>query len=372
MNLEPGMRSAVFICADRRMLIPSLFAAHSAVCQREREPADYDVLLVIAPTDLDDTHRRWAGKKGIRLIEDLDISSISSTPITDARLSAAALYRLLVPGHLRGQYQRLIYLDADVEVRGPLGPLFSLDPGVFGLAASPAPALPAMMATRGDLKQQQKPLVALGMTPPFDYFNSGVLLIDPETWVDLDIGKRSVTFLENNIQICPFLDESALNAILDGQYAHLSPVWNLRAWTFDVPGAQKFIEPAIVHFDGPIKPWKKYGAGHRLLLYAREYQSYREFLRKTPWQAWLGEQWGLADLARSMGFEVSIIVKKLLGKRSWRHYSAAEQQSIESDFARYCRTQSFADIEQGVVSREGGILRQASTSNSDISGVEAA
>jgi lipopolysaccharide biosynthesis glycosyltransferase len=372
MNLEPDMRSAVFICADRRMLIPSLFVAHSVVRMRERESANYDVLLVIAPTDLDDTHRRWIAENGIRLIEDLDISSISSTPIRDARLSVAALYRLLVPGRLRGQYQRLIYLDADVEVRGPLGPLFSLDLGDFSLGASRAPGLPAMMASRGDLQRQLEPLEALGMTPPYDYFNSGVLLIDPDTWVDHDIDGRSLTFLENNIQICPILDESALNALLDGRYAHLSPLWNFRAWTFDVPGVQKFVDPAIVHFDGPIKPWNRFGAGYRLFLYAREYQSYRNFLQKTPWRAWLGEQWGLVDLARSIEFEVSIVVKRLLGKRSWRQYSAAEQQAIEKDFARYCLTEPFADVEQGMVSREGGVLRQAKTTGATPSGEEAA
>lgn len=344
------------------MLIPALYVAHSVVRERKRDSVDYDVLLVIAPNDLDDSHKTWMAENGVRHIDDLDTSSIVSLPIAEARLSVASLYRLLVPAHLSGQYDRLIYLDADVEVRRPLGLLFSLDLGVFSIAATPAAQLPSMTELSGGSEKPHDSFRKLGMTPPFDYFNSGVLLIGVDLWIRQELGLRALAFLEKNMEICPFIDESAMNAILNGRYLHLSPVWNFRGWTFSVRDAQQCVDPNIVHFDGPIKPWKKFGEARRFSHFRNEHLSYKNFLETTPWQAWLNEQWDLADLVKSIEFEVSIFIKRLLGKRSWQQYSVSEQKVIAEEFARYCNSELFADVEQGIVLSERGVLRSVNPS----------
>ncbi len=341
------------------MLIPALLVAHGAVRMRDGHGADYDVLLFTAPSHIDDVHRRWANENGIRLDCSLDISSIEDCPIISPYFSVAALYRLLLPGHLSGQFDRLLYLDADVRVCEPITALLSLDLRGHSIAASPTPQLPTLVNLNGGAERYQAAFRALGMTPPFRYFNSGVMVIDVESWLYQSLGSKALSFLRSNLAICPFIDESALNAVLDGDFAALSPLWNHRGWASHVPEIKKQIQPVIMHYDGPIKPWQKFGKARRLFHYRDQYHLYREVLDATPWQNWLSEQWGLYDLARNIEFELSVFLKNQIGMRSWRQYKKSERTAISEEFAKFCASQSFMDVEQAWVVYENGVLSLA-------------
>jgi lipopolysaccharide biosynthesis glycosyltransferase len=356
---QKPVRTAVYVCTDRRMLVPALYVAAAAVRERIRSGADYDVLLFAAMADVDDSHRRWMANNGIRHISDLDVAQLSRIDITQERFCQANLYRLMVPTYLSGQYDRLIYLDADVSIRGPLAPLFSLDMSGFGIAALPAGEIPELMSGEGQQEEHNKSMRSLGLTEPYRYFNSGVMLIDIDQWIRDQTGVQTLDFLIQNVAICPFLDESAMSSILDGRFARLSPVWNLRSGIFRVPGAARFVEPVVVHFDGPVKPWKKFGDSRPLFLYREEYQEYRDFLKDTPWPGWLDEQWRIGDLLKNFRFEAAMHRNRLIGRKSWFVYTLSEQRSIERGFAQYCRTAPFADVEQGIVVHDGRALRLA-------------
>jgi len=341
------------------MLIPALYVAAAAARERRRREADYDVLVFAAMSDVDDSHRRWMANNGIRHIGDLDVAQLSRVDITEKRFGQANLYRLMVPTYLSGQYDRLIYLDADISIRGPLAPLFSLDLSGFGLAALPAGEIPELMAGGEEREKFNDSMRALGLSEPYRYFNSGVMLIDVERWVRDEIGVRALEFLIHNTGICPFLDESAMSSILDGRFARLSPVWNLRSGIFRVPGAARFVDPVVVHFDGPVKPWQKFGAWRPLRHYQEEYREYRDFVEGTPWRGWLNEQWRMADLLKNIRFEAAVHLNRLTGRRSWSVHTPSEQRAIAQGFERYCRSAPFADVEQGIVVHDGERLRLA-------------
>lgn len=352
-------RDGVFVCCDRRMLIPALYVASAAVRQRELGSVHYDVLLFASRQDVDESHIEWMERNGIHYVANLDLAPLKNLSITNPRLSPAALYRLLVPYHLAGRYDRLIYLDVDVSIRNTLAPLFTLDLTSFGIAASPSAELPELIVGRGGLAAFEDSCRALGMTRPFHYFNSGVMLIDVEWWNQNNLGFRALDFLFHNQEICPFLDENALNAVLDGKFARLSPVWNTRSWTFSVPGVNCFVEPVVVHYDGPVKPWIRFGRMSPLLRYRREYREYRDFLSDTPWQGWLNEQWSLWDFVQNVRFDLESVWRRRRGLKSWLWYSPSEQRAIEQAFDRYCSEASFADVEQGLVVHDKGVLRLA-------------
>src|SRR6185295_14703289 len=95
--------------------------------------------------------------------------------------------------------------------------------------------------------------------------NSGVLYIDVQKWNREDIGRRALEFIRRNPSLCILPDEDALNAILDGRIAELSPLWNMRARAWSHRRVRSAFCPVIVHYDGPNKPWKRFGEGRRPL-----------------------------------------------------------------------------------------------------------
>src|SRR5690606_29239989 len=138
-------------------------------------------------------------------------------------------------GHLAGRYDRLLYLDCDLTIHGDVGALFSLDMSGYSLAAVPAGRISAGIEP-SRLAAQLRHFGALGMTPPYRYFNAGVLLIDVVTWNRRGIGELALSFIRENPELCELPDEDALNAVLDGDFMELSPVWNIeprRDWRRD-------------------------------------------------------------------------------------------------------------------------------------------
>ncbi|MEJ0048086.1 MAG: glycosyltransferase [Rhodospirillales bacterium] len=84
-------------------------------------------------------------------------------------LSSAAYYRIYFAKYLAGLnvYERAVYVDSDVLVRGTLDPLFASDLGGRPLAARLEPMRPEVRRA-----------IALHRLQDDRYFNSGVLLFD--------------------------------------------------------------------------------------------------------------------------------------------------------------------------------------------------
>src|SRR5690606_32461298 len=90
------------------------------------------------PDDIRAGHKAWAADHGIAISADLPLSQVSDIALQQDRLSPMTLARLLLPDHLAGRYDRILYLDADIAIRGNVAPIFSLDTGAAVLAAAPA------------------------------------------------------------------------------------------------------------------------------------------------------------------------------------------------------------------------------------------
>lgn len=355
---NPG-RCAVYLCADNRFMVQALYVATALVRERARGAIDHDVLIIADEAEVEDSHRAWMKAHGIRHVSGVDTAALNHLEVTNERLSKACLVRLLAPDYFKGEYDLLLQLDADLAIRGPVAPLFTLDLGDGGIAAAASGDVPELMASKQHVVHFQERLRKVGMKEPFGYFNVGVMLIDVDWWNRENITRRSLEFLAEHLENCPFPDEFALSALMEGNFERLSPVWNLRSWTTRVPGSQRFVDPAIVHYDGPVKPWKRFGELRPLFGFEREYQEYRAFLEGTPWEGWLDEQWGLSDLVLNLGYYSMAVRYRLLGKSSWAYYAPARRRIMRDAFGRHCREAEFADVAQGLVVRRDGVLRPA-------------
>ncbi len=113
--------------------------------------------------------------------------------------------RLLMPELLGVQKGRLLYLDADTLVLESLKDLVSVDMRGNVLAAVHDPAT----------KDNDR----LGLSPTTLTFNSGVLLVDLDKWLKLEIGRRSVDLAKQRAaKRLPAYDQDVLNIIVNGNF----------------------------------------------------------------------------------------------------------------------------------------------------------
>lgn len=340
-------RNAICLCVDRRMAIPALFVACSIAAYSGAARNEHDIVIVTPPGELDEAYRTFAGERGIRIDDTVGLAPIADIRIRQKRLSPATLVRLLLAGHYRDVYDRILYLDADLTIHCDVSVLFSIDMGRHAVAAVPSGRVLSDLSD-AEIDRIVSHFAALGMTPPYRYFNTGIMLIDTGTWIADRIAERTLAFLRENPEHCILPDEDALNAVLDGNILELSTIWN--SWPHQVrPGSE---ELAIVHYAGPNKPWKRFGRHERLAMHRFAYAQYREFLRGTPWSGFLRSQWEMRDLLPSAFHRIKRPVLSLLKKASPQR--RRRQRKFLEDLKLFDATVRYADIEQGITVRQGG------------------
>lgn len=323
------------------MAVPALYVAAEAA---RRARGAYDVHVFAEEAELDDQHRAWMKRHGIEAMPGLAFPRLHATGATAGRIPAASLIRLLMPELLADRYDRLLYLDVDTEIRGDVAPLFGLDLQGRVLAAATAHASEAHYR-------------ALGMTAPYCYFNTGVMLIDVARWNAARIGERALRFIERNAAICRLPDEDALNAVVDGHILVLSPIWNFRADLIQLRRTGALVAPVICHYDGPQKPWKRFAGQRRLFAFESVHRRYRRFVAGTPWRGWLDSQWAGQDFWSNLAYEWRILRDRLQGRRTPHVPTRRQRRRRRKRLRAWLQGGDFADVEQGIAIRDGGCLR---------------
>ena len=169
-------------------------------------------------------------------------------------ITTTAYLRISLPKILaKYNYKKVLYLDADVLVLDDIVALYdeSLNGKTIGAVIDPG---------------QTKALKRLGIDSEEYYFNSGVMVIDIDQWIEKDITDKTIQFLKENGEQIIYHDQDALNGVLYGDWEQLHPKWNMQcSLIFERhPAPDKKYEelyksgneaPSIVHFTGHDKPW---------------------------------------------------------------------------------------------------------------------
>ncbi len=173
---------------------------------------------------------------------------------SNRRFGEVAWYRVLLPDLIKGDSERVLYLDADTLVLRSLKPLWETELHGFPLGAVINPLYPFM-----DTSFLRTLEVQGG-----DYFNSGVLLLQLSEWKRLGLSGRLLNqaWVQANQE---WPDQNALNVVFRKRWFRLDAAWNAQNTIFDLPPAKLPLSrpeverakkhPAIVHFIGPYKPW---------------------------------------------------------------------------------------------------------------------
>ena len=143
---------------------------------------------------------------------------------------------------------RLLYLDVDVVIDGPLDELFSLDMRGAALAAT------YDLAIEESLQRNGQHTFASARPAGARYFNSGMLLIDRKRWLERDVAAEALAFFPTRLGL-GYLDQDFLNFLFP-DWLPLSPRWNCLI-PFLEAGLQGAINPRVVHVTGFVKPWHR-------------------------------------------------------------------------------------------------------------------
>ena len=235
-------RAVVFACDGRYLPFALLAADRLAALHPARE---FDICLcaldemLVVPESL-------AGL-GLRVCR-IETGGVLSGLPTDARRTEAAYLRLALPAAFGHEYHRLLYLDSDVFPQGgDWQALLSLDLGGRAIGA----VRDNLQWRRPRRRPKQFVELNLGEAP---YLNSGLLLIDIEDFLAQDVLGRCLALAQARPDKLVGLDQELLNAVLHGDWAELSPLWN---WQYTRSSMLfEAMETAhLVHFIGGKKPW---------------------------------------------------------------------------------------------------------------------
>ena len=206
-----------------------------------------DCIILVAAFGLDEEDRTRlrdsAGRLGERMRFvpiDRDSPKIVALPAFPFPLPLVG--RLILPGEIDEQGARLLLIDSDMVINASLRPLADMDLKGQVLAAA------------------QDYLFAIeyhhhGAKRGAPYFNAGLMLVDVERFTAMSAGQKAMHRLAQSEPRLPYLDQCALNEVLDGRWIDLDRRWNFFQTGQDREFSREDFEAAsIIHFAGP-KPW---------------------------------------------------------------------------------------------------------------------
>ena len=270
----------IVYCVDRGYAIPLAVSLRSL---HESNPGK-QISVIVLTLDFDDE----LVARVRRSVPELEVSFVDVESVIPSGLprvkafSRAAYGRLFAPAVLAGSAERILYLDADTIVLGNLDGLNGVILADHTLAAVQSVEPPFISGALGVPMWR-----SLGISRDAPYFNSGVLLINPERWIEQRVAERTIEMAQTYSDSNLWADQDALNIVFQGDFLRLDQRWNAESplrkpihlghALFDPDEIRSAGEdPAVVHFIGSPKPWQR-GCTDTAA------PQWWDFLRRTDW-----------------------------------------------------------------------------------------
>lgn len=174
--------------------------------------------------------------------------------------------RLFIPNFISTDVTKVIYLDVDMIVQKDISSLWNTDLGDSVVAAAADPIIKAV----GDFGGIEN-YADFGLDAKTRYFNSGLLVINIQKWLALNIAENVIDCIISNKRFVKFADQYGLNVVLADKWKELDPLWNFHA-EFQTSN------PYLIHFSGrkPIFSSYRNNEEYRLIFHS--------YLQKTQWR----------------------------------------------------------------------------------------
>lgn len=206
----------------------------------------------------------------------IDKADFKSFPIGDGYVNISTYFRLMIPS-LLGNLDKIIYLDCDVVVASSLNELWNTDMGDFALAG-----------VRDRINDYVRVYNRLGYPMEDGYVNAGVLLINLKRWREDNVFQKAMDIAQNMPLRLKNHDQDIINLLYHGRVLMLDFKYNLleyylytEDWLYMdrkyYPQIERAcLEPVIVHFCMPQKPW------HYECINPYQ-ETFLKYMRMTPW-----------------------------------------------------------------------------------------
>lgn len=293
-----GQEPLVLVCAaDNLYAMPLAVTVRSAL---ENLKSDQQVILFILDGGIKDRNKRKILNSLSSEKCEVTFLSVSGSLVEGVEnrhfetgtkhLPIVAYYRLLIPDLLPDHYEKVVYLDCDLVVKGDLGQLWQINLEEHYALAVQDMWTHSVSHPAGLLNYQ-----ALGIPSDAKYFNSGVLVINLKKWRADQISAKAIDYLQHNREYVRWHDQDVLNALLAGQWGELDPRWNVNIFLFSGDSAQKnspfsddvyndiIRDPYIIHFTSGDKPW--------VSPHAPCNEHFFHFVDLTSWSGWRPTRW---------------------------------------------------------------------------------
>lgn len=216
------------------------------------------------------------------LFVSIDLGLLEGLSIREGdTVSLATYFRLLAPRFLPSDIHKVIYLDCDIIVDGPIRSLWETDINDY-----------AVGAVIDESFYKDELYERLQYPKEYSYVNAGVELFNLQYWRVNHCVERCLDCVRTNQDILTLYDQDAINKVLHREIKHLHPTWNfqhgfLLSWQYGYyTGELKeqidscTYHPVIIHFDGRSKPWHK-DSQHPYTSYFFYYKN-RSIWKETP------------------------------------------------------------------------------------------
>lgn len=259
-------------CVDDNYLRPMGATVMSIL---DHNPDRHFTVHVLVFSVSDDNRRRLQQLDGhpqvtvrLHIVDPAAFASLSHY-IANSYYSLSVFARLVIPDLLKGETERVTYLDADILCAGSVDELAAMD--VSNDIALTVLDAPITVARR---------CKALGLQHG-KYFNAGFMHINLPNWIAQGISEQAFEMLAKPQGDMRFQEQDALNRLLDGRSRYIDGKYNfIYDMVYDLDRGISEMRPVgdavFLHFAGAVKPWAEWSE-HAARAMFRKYHA------RSPW-----------------------------------------------------------------------------------------
>lgn len=239
-----------------------------------------DIQIIILDTGLTNRDKNKLVNWAQTLNKSLDIISVDKDVFSqylhfpDNFSDKISYYaRLLIPYLSKSNVEKVLYLDADIICVSDFIEIFSIQMGDKIVACCQDRNF-TTFSSKISIKNNNSIISnykKFGFTGEEKYFNSGVLLIDIQKWLKLNISRLVLNISVKNASHVFLWDQYALNIVLMGRWNMLDDNWN----------ETNSIEPLRTKFRHYIKS-KPINFGYEY----DDREIFFKYLDESPWKGW--------------------------------------------------------------------------------------
>ena len=256
MNLRKEI--PIFLASDDNYMPFVAVTLHSIIENASRD-YDYTVKILHSGVSQDNVDKIMKYEDENFHIEFVDVKNLLSDVMerlhTRIYYTQTTYYRLFIAS-MYPQYDKILYIDCDVIVRGDISKLYNIDIGDNLVGATTdqfvlnAPYLYPYVTK------------ALGFSHVTDYFNAGVLIMNLDQFRKQNFEEKFCDLLSKYKFIVQ--DQDYLNILCKGQVKYISGMWDKMPCKED----SKLEDIHLIHYNLIWKPW------HAEIPYSDEFWKY--------------------------------------------------------------------------------------------------